>query len=59
MKLKKDSGICKTTVNSTGARLTIEVITGLFVYLRVARLIGIEELEPVRLVLRRFKLTWI
>lgn len=41
------------------SKLILEVFVGLFVYLRVARLIGIEELEPVRRVLQRFKLTWI
>ena len=40
-------------------KLLIELFIGLFVYLRVARFIGIEELEPVKRVLRRFKLSWI
>ncbi len=40
-------------------KLTLELFVGLFVYLRGARLIGIDELEPVRRLLQRFKLTWI
>lgn len=40
-------------------KLCIELFVGLFVYLKVARLIGIEELEPVQRILRRFKLSWI
>lgn len=40
-------------------KLLIEMFIGLFVYIRVARFIGIEELEPVKRVLRRFKLSWI
>jgi putative peptidoglycan lipid II flippase len=40
-------------------KLAIEVFAGLFVYLRGARLIGLEESEPVKRVLRRFRLSWI
>jgi putative peptidoglycan lipid II flippase len=40
-------------------KLLIYVFVGLFVYIRVARLLGIEELGPVKRVLNRFKLSWI
>jgi putative peptidoglycan lipid II flippase len=40
-------------------KLLIYVFVGLLVYLRVARLLGIEELGPVKRVLNRFKLSWI
>lgn len=40
-------------------KLALEVFVGLFLYLKMARLVRIEELEPVRRVLQRFKLTWI
>ena len=40
-------------------KLIIEMFVGLFIYLRAARFLGIEELEPVKRVLRRFKLSWI
>ncbi len=40
-------------------KLLIEVFVGLFIYLRVARRLGIEELGPARRVLDRLKLSWI
>lgn len=40
-------------------KLLIYLFIGLFVYIRVARLLGIEELGPVKRVLNRFKLSWI
>jgi putative peptidoglycan lipid II flippase len=40
-------------------KVLIYMFVGLFVYLRVARMLGIEELGPVRRVLNRFKLSWI
>lgn len=42
-------------------KVMLEVFVGLFIYLRVSRLLGIEELElgPVRRVLNRLKLSWI
>ncbi|WP_220207409.1 murein biosynthesis integral membrane protein MurJ [Reticulibacter mediterranei] len=40
-------------------KLLIYIFVGLFVYIRGARLLGIEELGPVRRVLNRFKLSWI
>jgi putative peptidoglycan lipid II flippase len=40
-------------------KLLIYVFVGLFVYIRGARMLGIEELGPVRRVLNRFKLSWI
>lgn len=40
-------------------KLAIEMFVGLFIYLRVSRLLGIEELGPVRRVLDRLKLSWI
>lgn len=40
-------------------KLLIELFAGLFIYIRVARMLGIEELGPVRRVLDRFKLSWI
>lgn len=40
-------------------KLLIELLAGIFIYLRVARWMGIEELGPIRRVLNRFKLSWI
>jgi putative peptidoglycan lipid II flippase len=40
-------------------KLLIYLFVGLFVYIRVARLLGIEELGPIKRVLNRFKLSWI
>ncbi len=40
-------------------KLLLEVFVGLFVYIRVARRLGIEELGPVKRVLDRLKLSWI
>ena len=40
-------------------KLSIEILVGLIVYIRVARLVGIEELGPVKRVLDRLKLSWI
>lgn len=40
-------------------KLAIEILVGLVVYIRVARLVGIEELGPVKRVLDRLKLSWI
>lgn len=40
-------------------KLLIELFAGLFVYIRGARLLGIEELGPVKRVLDRLKLSWI
>ena len=40
-------------------KLSAEMLTGLVVYIRVARLVGIEELGPVKRVLDRLKLSWI
>ncbi len=40
-------------------KLMIEILVGLIVYVRVARLLGIEELGPVKRLLDRFKLSWI
>ncbi len=40
-------------------KLAIEMFVGLFIYLRVSRLLGIEELGPVHRVLDRLKLSWI
>src|SRR5436305_738370 len=40
-------------------KLIIELLFGVFIYLFVARLMGIEELGPIRRVLDRFKLSWI
>ncbi|HCI79498.1 MAG TPA: murein biosynthesis integral membrane protein MurJ [Ktedonobacter sp.] len=40
-------------------KLAIEILVGLIVYIRVARLVGIEELGPVKRVLDRLKLSWI
>ncbi len=40
-------------------KLLIYIFVGLFVYIRGARMLGIEELGPVRRVLNRFKLSWI
>jgi putative peptidoglycan lipid II flippase len=40
-------------------KLLIELFVGLFVYVRCARLLGIEELGPVKRVLDRLKLSWI
>ncbi len=40
-------------------KLIIEMLVGVVVYIRVARLLGIEELGPVKRVLDRLKLSWI
>ncbi len=40
-------------------KLLIEMFVGLFIYIRGARFLGIEELGPVKRVLDRFKLHWI
>ncbi len=40
-------------------KLLIELGVGAFIYLRAARLLGIEELGPVRRLLDRFKLSWL
>ena len=39
-------------------KLAIELLAGTFLYLRLARLLNIEELGPIRRVLSRFKLSW-
>ncbi|GCE10666.1 lipid II flippase MurJ [Tengunoibacter tsumagoiensis] len=39
-------------------KVGIEVIAGAFIYLRLSRLLGIEEMGPVRRLLDRFKLSW-
>ncbi|HEX4204840.1 MAG TPA: murein biosynthesis integral membrane protein MurJ [Ktedonobacteraceae bacterium] len=40
-------------------KLLIEVFVGLFIYIRCARWLGIEELGPIKRVLDRLKLSWI
>jgi putative peptidoglycan lipid II flippase len=40
-------------------KLLIEIFAGFVVYMRVARMLGIEELGPVKRVLDRLKLSWI
>lgn len=40
-------------------KLSAEILVGLIVYIRVARIVGIEELGPVKRVLDRLKLSWI
>ncbi len=40
-------------------KLMLEVLVGLIVYIRVARLLGIDELGPIKRVLDRLKLSWI
>jgi putative peptidoglycan lipid II flippase len=40
-------------------KVMIEIFVGLVIYLRVARMLRIEELGPVRRVLDRLKLSWI
>ncbi len=40
-------------------KLTIEMFAGFFIYIRVARLLGVEELGPIKRVLDRLKLSWI
>jgi putative peptidoglycan lipid II flippase len=40
-------------------KLLIEIFVALFVYIRGSRMLGIEELGPVKRVLDRFKLSWI
>lgn len=40
-------------------KLSIEMFAGIFIYIRVARRLGIEELGPVKRVLDRLKLSWI
>jgi putative peptidoglycan lipid II flippase len=41
------------------SKLLLEIFCGLFIYLRIARLLSIETLGPVRRLLNRFKLSWI
>lgn len=40
-------------------KLVIELLIGTFIYFRLARLLNLEELGPVRRVLSRFKLSWV
>jgi len=40
-------------------KLAIELLAGTFLYLRLARLLNLEELGPIRRVLSRFKLSWV
>lgn len=40
-------------------KLLIELFVGIFVYVRSSRLLGIEELGPVKRILDRLKLSWI
>ena len=40
-------------------KLVLELFTGFFIYIRVARRLGVEELGPVKRVLDRLKLSWI
>jgi putative peptidoglycan lipid II flippase len=40
-------------------KLIIELFVGTFIYLRCARMLGIEEMGPVKRVLDRLKLSWI
>ncbi|QBD78023.1 hypothetical protein EPA93_19300 [Ktedonosporobacter rubrisoli] len=40
-------------------KLAIELLVGVFIYIRGSRVLGIEELGPVKRVLDRFKLSWI
>jgi putative peptidoglycan lipid II flippase len=40
-------------------KLMLEMLVGLFVYIRVTRYLGIEELAPLKRVLDRLKLSWI
>jgi putative peptidoglycan lipid II flippase len=40
-------------------KLLIEMFVGVFAYVRVARLLGIEEMGPLKRVLDRLKLSWI
>ena len=40
-------------------KLVLELLAGVFIYIRVARHLGVEELGPVRRVLDRLKLSWI
>jgi putative peptidoglycan lipid II flippase len=40
-------------------KLLIELFVGVFVYVRVARFLNIEELTPLKRVLDRLKLSWI
>jgi putative peptidoglycan lipid II flippase len=40
-------------------KLVIEMFVGIFIYLRCARMLGIEEMGPVKRVLDRLKLSWI
>lgn len=39
-------------------KVIIELLAGTFLYLRLARLLDLEELGPIRRVLSRFKLSW-
>jgi putative peptidoglycan lipid II flippase len=50
-------GVLGTLVAS--GKLLLEILIGIFIYIRGARLLGIEEMGPVRRVLDRLKLSWI
>jgi putative peptidoglycan lipid II flippase len=41
------------------AKLLLELFVGVFVYIRGVRMLGIEELGPIKRVLDRLKLSWI
>ncbi len=40
-------------------KLAIELFVGIFVYLRAAHILKLEELGPIRRLLARFRLTWL
>lgn len=40
-------------------KVAIEITIGIFIYLRLARALGIEELGPLKRLLDRFKLSWV
>jgi len=40
-------------------KLAIELLAGTFLYFRLARLLNLEELGPIRRVFSRFKLSWV
>lgn len=48
-----------TGIGLAFTKLSIELLIGSIVYLRLARLFGIEEMGPIRRLLDRFKLSWL
>jgi putative peptidoglycan lipid II flippase len=55
----QDQTLAIVGTGMAAVKLIIELFVGTFIYLRCARLLGIEEMGPVKRVLDRLKLSWI